>query len=108
MCRQKYIRTVCGTLLACSIVLFAEDFSYAEGAAKFSDGIQEHFVCAHRSTRNLEDRYLREARQYRAQGRYELARQSYAQALSICTNEAKIPIIRKELDGIELLLRTMR
>lgn len=71
-------------------------------------GSCERFVCASSETRSLEARYLKEARRYRAQGRYELARQSYAQALSICTKESRIPLIRKELEGVELLLRTMR
>ena len=60
------------------------------------------------STKSLESRYLREARRYRAEGRYELARQSYVQALSLCSSEKNIMIIRQELNGIELLLRTMR
>ncbi|WP_298033832.1 hypothetical protein [uncultured Desulfovibrio sp.] len=52
--------------------------------------------------------YLKEARKYREQGRYELARQSYAQALSTCRSNAKLDIIKRELAGVELLLRTMR
>ena len=52
--------------------------------------------------------YLEEAREYRKQGRYELARQSYAQALSTCRNNAGLDIIKRELAGVELLLRTMR
>lgn len=59
-------------------------------------------------TRSLERRYLNEARRYRAQGRYELARQSYALALSVCSSEKKLMEIRQELDGVELLLRTLR
>ena len=52
--------------------------------------------------------YLKGARKYREQGRYELARQSYAQALSTCRSNAKLDIIKRELAGVELLLRTMR
>ena len=52
--------------------------------------------------------YLEEAREYRKQGRYELARQSYAQALSTCRSNAGLDIIKRELAGVELLLRTMR
>ena len=52
--------------------------------------------------------YLKEAREYRKQGRYELARQSYAQALSTCRSNANLNIIKRELAGVELLLRTMR
>ena len=51
---------------------------------------------------------MEEAREYRKQGRYELARQSYAQALSTCRNNAGLDIIKRELAGVELLLRTMR
>ena len=60
------------------------------------------------SARQLESRYMREARAYRSQGRYELARQSYAQALSVCTGQKRIANIRAELARMEMLLRTMR
>lgn len=60
------------------------------------------------STSALESRHLREARRYRAQGRYELARQSYVLALSICGNTRRLATIRHELDGLELMLRTLR
>lgn len=52
--------------------------------------------------------YLLQARKYRDEGRYELARQSYAQAISVCRNTANLEIIRRELAGVELLIRTMR
>ena len=52
--------------------------------------------------------YLLQARKFRDEGRYELARQSYAQAISTCRNEANLEIIKRELAGVELLIRTMR
>jgi len=52
--------------------------------------------------------YLGQARQFREQGRYELARQRYLQALSICADDQTLEIIKRELNGVELLLRTMR
>lgn len=52
--------------------------------------------------------YLYQARRYRDDGRYELARQSYAQAMSTCRNNANLEIIRREMAGVELLIRTMR
>lgn len=52
--------------------------------------------------------YLQQARAYRAQGRYELSRQSYVQALSICSDGPTLKVIQRELEGINLLLRTMR
>ena len=57
---------------------------------------------------NISAKYLKQARLYRDQGRYELARQSYTQALSTCRSAEDLAIIEKELGGIELLLRTMR
>lgn len=57
---------------------------------------------------NISDAYLLQARQYRNDGRYELSRQSYVQALSTCRNNANLEIIRRELAGVELLIRTMR
>ncbi|MBO4368553.1 MAG: hypothetical protein J5803_00410 [Desulfovibrio sp.] len=59
-------------------------------------------------TRSLQRRHLREARAYRANGRYEMARQSYLLALSISSDEKTVREIRKELDGLELMLRTLR
>ena len=52
--------------------------------------------------------YLDQARVWRDSGRYELARQAYAQALSTCRNTANMEIIKQELEGVELLIRTMR
>lgn len=52
--------------------------------------------------------YLQEARKFREEGRYDLARQSYALALSTCRNNANLEIIKHELAGTELLIRTMR
>ena len=52
--------------------------------------------------------YLNQARAYRDQGRYELSRQSYAQAISTCRNTANLEIIKREMAGVELLIRTMR
>lgn len=52
--------------------------------------------------------YLAQARAFRDDGRYELARQAYAQALSTCRNYGNLEIIKRELAGVELLIRTMR
>lgn len=52
--------------------------------------------------------YLKQARAFRDDGRYELARQAYAQALSTCRNYGNLEIIKRELAGVELLIRTMR
>ncbi|WP_297228044.1 hypothetical protein [uncultured Desulfovibrio sp.] len=60
------------------------------------------------STNALSRQYLKEARAFRAQGRYELARQSYVQALSVCHDRKEYETIKQELNGIEMLLRTMR
>lgn len=60
------------------------------------------------STNALSRQYLKEARAFRAQGRYELARQSYVQALSVCHDREEYETIKQELNGIEMLLRTMR
>ena len=60
------------------------------------------------STNSYSLAYLKEAREFRSAGRYELARQRYLQALSICNDDRTIHILKRELDGVELLLRTMR
>ncbi len=53
-------------------------------------------------------KYLKQARNFRVRGRFELAKQYYLQALAICADEQSLKIIQRELDGTELLLRTMR
>lgn len=60
------------------------------------------------STNSLATQYLKEARAYREASRFELARQSYVQALSVCHDPKQYEIIKQELNGIEMLLRTMR
>ncbi|MDR1660796.1 MAG: tetratricopeptide repeat-containing protein [Desulfovibrio sp.] len=57
---------------------------------------------------DISEKFLDQARAYRAKGRYELARQSYAQALSTCRSNEGMAVIRHEMGGVELLLRTMR
>lgn len=52
--------------------------------------------------------HIEKAREYRTQGRYELARQEYLRALSICADQHTHAILQRELNGVELLLRTMR
>jgi Flp pilus assembly protein TadD len=58
---------------------------------------------------NISATYLHKARSYREAGRYELARQSYLQALATCQAGPDMEAtIREELGAIELLIRTMR
>lgn len=52
--------------------------------------------------------YLERAREYREQGRYDLARQTYAEALATCRNNETLAIIERELAGTELLIRNLR
>lgn len=57
---------------------------------------------------DLGAQFINLARIYREHGRYELARQAYAQAISTCQNSANLEIIKREMSGVELLIRTMR
>lgn len=56
----------------------------------------------------ISEAYLARARAFRNDGRYELARQAYVKALASCANEATLETIKRELDAIELIIRTMR
>ncbi|HIX41492.1 hypothetical protein [uncultured Desulfovibrio sp.] len=60
------------------------------------------------NSKSLCRRYLAEGEKFRTQNRYELARQSYAQALSVCNDGRDIATAKQGLNTIELLLRTMR
>ncbi|MDR2573555.1 MAG: hypothetical protein LBC94_04290 [Desulfovibrio sp.] len=57
---------------------------------------------------NVSEKFLKQAREYREKGRYELARQAYAQALSTCRSSEEVAAIKHEMGGVELLLRTLR
>ena len=57
---------------------------------------------------NISSDYVEQGREYRDQGRFELARQSYALALSTCRNDEDLAIIKRELASVELEIRTMR
>lgn len=57
---------------------------------------------------NISWDYVEQAREYRKEGRFELARQSYVLALSTCRNDTDLAIIKRELAGVELEIRTMR
>ncbi|MCR5813992.1 MAG: hypothetical protein K6G15_05835 [Desulfovibrio sp.] len=92
-------------LLIC-LVFGCPALAAAQSDASLQPG--ERLLCASQSTKSLESRYLREARKYRSEGRYELARQSYVLALSICSDVNRLAVIRQELDGLEMLLRTLR
>lgn len=52
--------------------------------------------------------HLKQARYYQEQGRYELARQSYALALSTCQDPGQLEIIKREMNNVELILRSLR
>ena len=95
--------------LLCALLSFSSSSPAYDGTA--SSGTQQAQMNTHsrqRSDKSIMNKYLSRARQFRNEGRYELARQSYVQALSVCTDEETLLTIRNELNGIELLLRTMR
>ena len=109
MCKKKNLQ-ICAWLL-CLAIIFPLQTARANPTQQNAPTYfapSEIFVAYTESTRFLEQRYLREARRYRSEGRYELARQSYVLALSICSNQKRLVIIRQELDSLELLLRTLR
>ena len=115
---KKSLNSICALCLA---AFFALPFALpatalADGMSSYSSGQSEA-----QARREAKERgnylseanehslaYLEQARQFRTQGRYELARQRYLQALSICADDQTLSIIKRELNGVELLLRTMR
>lgn len=93
------------------LLLFAASLASCASARRDREGnviLTKTEVAALQYNHNKSVGYLNEARAYRAQGRYELARQSYTQALSICSDGPTLKVIQRELEGINLLLRTMR
>ena len=103
---KKTLNNICALCLmaACALPLaalpasaLADSMSSYNGQANYLSDANEHSMV-----------YLGQARQFREQGRYELARQRYLQALSICADDQTLYVIKRELNGVELLLRTMR
>lgn len=84
------------------ILLFIPAFIFQSGCAKRQDAPTVS------QGPDISIAYLQQARKYRDEGRYDLARQSYAQALATCRSNANLAIIEHELAGCELLIRTMR
>ena len=93
-------------LLACTQLCPNVNAAESNGAARQTRSYIEDEQVKTNTERSLA--YLQEAREYRDQGRYELARQSCLQALAICVDADFIKVIQRELNGIEILLRTMR
>lgn len=106
---KNSLRVMALSYFLCSLLAF-NSFSFAyEGTG--ASGTQQAQMNTHRrqrSDKSIMNNYLSRARQFRNDGRYELARQSYVQALSVCSDEETLLTIRNELNGVELLLRTMR
>ena len=115
---KKSLNNICALCLAASFVLplALAAAAHADGMSSYSSGQSD--AQAQRAAKDKANylseanehslAYLGQARQFREQGRYELARQRYLQALSICADEKTVEILKRELNGVELLLRTMR
>lgn len=85
------------TLLLLGILLMTAAPAMADSSMRVP-GMSQDSLCSHHMS--VGDRY-------RANERYELARQNYAQALSVCSGK-RVADARKALDSMEFLLRTMR
>ena len=113
MCSTLRFTSIIFLVLTAGAVLTASLRGLRANAQNISsyDGAPAQATRTAKSTNQGPDisaKYLKQARAYRDQGRYELARQSYAQALSTCRSAEELAVIEKEMGGIELLLRTMR
>ena len=103
------LRAMALTCFFCTMLSFISSSPAYDGTASSgTPQVQTNTHRRHRTDNSLMRDFLKRARRYRNEGRYELARQSYVQALSVCSDEETLLTIRNELDGIELLLRTMR
>ena len=115
---KKSLNSICAICLMASFALplALAAPAHADGVSSYSSGQSD--TQAQRAAKDKANylseanehslAYLGQARQFREQGRYELARQRYLQALSICADEKTVEILKRELNGVELLLRTMR
>ena len=115
---KKSLNNICAICLMASFALplALAAPAHADGVSSYSSGQSD--TQAQRAAKDKANylseanehslAYLGQARQFREQGRFELARQRYLQALSICADEKTVEIIKRELNGVELLLRTMR
>lgn len=89
------------------IIWITAAISYADTLSSY-DYDMEHNIISTPGSNTASIQYLKQARAYRSDGRYELAKQSYVLALSVCADNKTLSTIRRELAGVELLIRTMR
>ena len=95
-------------VLVLLLILFAAGSGCASRGVSSSANSESAGQSIGNSGTDISVQYLKQARTYRAQGRYDLARQSYAKALATCQSNANLAVIEHELAGTELLIRTMR
>lgn len=85
------------TLLLLGILLLTATPARADQHMRVP-GMSQGSLCSHHMS--VGDRY-------RSNERYELARQNYAQAISVCEGK-RVDDARRALDAMEMLIRTMR
>ncbi|MCR4665816.1 MAG: hypothetical protein K5657_00785 [Desulfovibrio sp.] len=94
-------------LLLLLLLLFAVPV-HPLSACAGAESDSSRLIAASMETKSLQQSYLREARSLRKKGRLELAREKYLLSLSIASDTRTVEEIRKELDGLELMIRTLR
>jgi hypothetical protein len=86
-------------LLLCGLASVQPDEARAAGASAVFDGLADTRATTH---------HWKLARDYERQMRYELARQHYLLALASCRSEPTQTQLRRELESVDLQIRTMR
>ena len=101
--RRRFGRTLClgACVLLCCLAFARPD---AARAAEAGSGVVFDRLTDTKAT----ERNWKMARDYERQMRYELARQHYLLALASCRSEPIQLQLRRELDGVDLQIRTMR
>ena len=87
-------------LAACALLCgFAPAQAAASDQSAVFDSLEDTKATAHN---------WQQARDYERQMRYELARQHYLLALASCRSESTQAQLRRELESVDLQIRTMR
>jgi hypothetical protein len=105
---QRRTRGLSGWAFRLGICALICGFAFAQPASARTDVIMPGIVYDRLTDTRATTQNWKLARDYERQMRYELARQHYLLALAACRTESTQMQLRRELESVDLQIRTMR
>ncbi|MDR2695903.1 MAG: hypothetical protein LBC79_05940 [Deltaproteobacteria bacterium] len=103
---QRKTKRMSGWALCLGVCALLSGFAFAQPGHVLAAGASAAFDRLADTKATMHNWKL--ARDYERQMRYELARQHYLLALASCRSEPTQTQLRRELEGVDLQIRTMR